>query len=163
MSETETHRSRLSNPVKTLPDLGALTGMMYKLIGNGTVPQSTISLMHLRAGQIVANTYLTKMHTDALRGAGEAEDRITAVSSWADALCFTPAERAALALVEAVLTAPPAGRERVSDEVFAEAAEHYDEKALTTLILAISQVNFFIPLALIGKPLPGQAPSQQWT
>ncbi|MEW1640001.1 carboxymuconolactone decarboxylase family protein [Streptomyces sp. NPDC093801] len=160
---SETHRSRLSNPVRTLPDLGALTGMMFKVIGNGTVPQSTISLVHLRAGQIVANTYLTAMHTEALRGAGESEQRITAVSSWADALCFTPAERAALALVEAVLTAPPAGAERVSDEVFAEAAAHYDEKALTTLVLAISQVNFFIPLALIGKPLPGRSASQQWT
>ncbi|MFF2197417.1 carboxymuconolactone decarboxylase family protein [Streptomyces sp. NPDC058157] len=160
---SETHRSRLSNPVKTLPDLGPLTGMMFKVIGNGTVPQSTISLVHLRAGQIVANSYLTAMHTDALREAGEAEERITAVSSWVDALVFTPAERAALALVESVLTAPPAGRERVSDAVFAEAAAHYDEKALTTLILAISQVNFFIPLALIGKPLPGQAASKQWT
>ncbi|MFF4368712.1 carboxymuconolactone decarboxylase family protein [Streptomyces sp. NPDC001594] len=160
---TETPRSRMSNPVKTLPDLGALTGMLFKVIGNGTVPQSTISLVHLRAGQIVANTYLTTMHTDALRAAGESEERITAVSSWVDALCFTAAERAALALVESVLTAPPAGTERVSDAVFAAAAEHYDEKALTTLVLAISQVNFFIPLALIGKPLPGQAASKQWT
>ncbi|MEU8436441.1 carboxymuconolactone decarboxylase family protein [Streptomyces sp. NPDC029216] len=156
-------RSRMSNPMLLLPELGAVTGALFKVVDNGTVPASTMSLVHLRAGQIVGNTYLTIMHTGNLRRAGESEERITAVSSWQDALCFTPAERAALALVEAVLTAPPAGAERVSDELFAEVAEHFDEKALATLVVAIGQVNFFIPLALVGKPLPGTSASKQWT
>ncbi|MEV8440943.1 hypothetical protein AB0425_26495 [Actinosynnema sp. NPDC051121] len=63
--------------------------------------------------------------------------------------------------MEAVLTPNPRG-ERVSDELYARAAEHYDDKALTTLTMAIGQVCFFIPLALIGKPLPGVAPAAQW-
>ena len=41
-------------------------------------------------------------------------------------------------------------------------AKHYDEKALATLTIAIGQINFFIALALIGKPLPGVAPAAQW-
>ncbi|MEV4303375.1 MFS transporter [Nonomuraea sp. NPDC049624] len=67
----------------------------------------------------------------------------------------------ALALVEAVLTANPAG-ERVPDELYERAREHYDEKALATLIMAIGQVGFFTPLALIGKPLAGVSPTEQW-
>jgi hypothetical protein len=42
-------------------------------------------------------------------------------------------------------------------------AFHYDDKAPTTLVLAIGQVTFYVPLALIGKPLPGKSPAEQWT
>lgn len=113
-----------------------------------------MSLVHLRAGQIVGNTYLTVLNTGFLRKAGESEERITAVSSWQDAPCFTAAERAALALVEATLQPAPHGRERVTDELYAEVAAHYDEKALATLTIAIGQIGFFIALAVIGKPQP---------
>ena len=153
--------SRLPNPAKLVPELGAIGGALYKATGNGSIPQATIGLMQLRAGQIVGNTYLTVMHTGSLRTAQEDEQRITAVASWHDAACFTDAERIALALVEAVLTPNPHG-ERVSDDLYAEASAHYDDKALATLIAAIGQVCFFIPLALIGKPLAGVSPSTQW-
>lgn len=153
--------SRLPNPAKLIPELGPIGASLYKATGNGSIPQITIGLLQLRAGQIVGNTYLTAMHTSGLRKEGENEERISAVASWRDAVYFTGAERVALALVEAVLTPNPDG-ERVSDELYAEASAHYDDKALATLILAISQVCFFIPLALIGKPLAGVSPSVQW-
>jgi hypothetical protein len=35
-------------------------------------------------------------------------------------------------------------------------AEHYDPKALITLTIAIGQTMFFMPVALIGRPLPGR-------
>jgi alkylhydroperoxidase family enzyme len=154
-------QSRLPNPVELIPELGAIGGALFKAAGNGSVPQTTISLVQLRAGQIVGNTYLTVLHTGNLRKAGQSEERITAVASWPDAPYFTEAERAALALVEAVLAANPHG-ERVPDELYARASENYDDKALATLTVAIGQVCFFIPLALIGKPLPGVSPTEQW-
>ena len=144
-----------------LPDFQDAAKALVKVTLNGSVPTNTTTLMFLRAGQIVGNTYLTAMHTSGLRKEGENEERISAVASWRDAVYFTGAERVALALVEAVLTPNPDG-ERVSDELYAEASAHYDDKALATLILAISQVCFFIPLALIGKPLAGVSPSVQW-
>ncbi|GAB3958983.1 carboxymuconolactone decarboxylase family protein [Actinoallomurus acanthiterrae] len=156
-----TTESRLPNPVKLVPEFGAVTGALFKATGNSTVPQTTISLMQLRVGQIVGNTYLTVLHTGSLRRAGESEERITAVASWKDAPYFTEAERAALALAEAVYTPNPRG-ERVSDELYALASKHYDEKALAALAIAIGQVGFFVPLALIGRPLPGKSPAEQW-
>ncbi|AVT37721.1 carboxymuconolactone decarboxylase family protein [Plantactinospora sp. BB1] len=154
-------QSRLPNPMRLVPELGEIGGALFKATGNGSVPQTTISLLQLRAGQIVGNDYLTSLHTGNLRKAGEPEDRIAAVAFWRDASSFTDAERIALMLVEAVLTANPTG-ERVSDDLYAEASRYYDDKALATLIMAIGQVSFFIPLALIGKPLPGVSPAQQW-
>ncbi|GAA0700368.1 carboxymuconolactone decarboxylase family protein [Kitasatospora atroaurantiaca] len=158
----KTMTSRMSDPVELIPELKELSGWLFRATGNRSVPRTTIGLVHLRAGQIVGNTYLTVLHSGNLRKAGESEERIVAVASWRDAPYFTDAERAALALVEAVLQ-PSAHGERVSDELYAEVSRHYDAKALATLTVAIGQVNFFIPLALIGKPLPGMSPAEQWT
>ncbi|MEU7423458.1 carboxymuconolactone decarboxylase family protein [Streptomyces sp. NPDC040750] len=149
------------DPAELVPELAEVSAALFKATGNRSVPRSTISLVQLRAGQIVGSTYLTVLHTGFLRKAGESEERITAVSSWWDAPYFTGAERAALALVEAVLQ-PAAKGERVSDELYAEVSEYYDDTALTTLTLAIGQVGFFIPIALIAKPVPGRAFTDPW-
>ena len=150
-------RSRLPDPNQFFPELAGLAGAMFKVTLNGSIPQTTISLVQLRAGQIVGNTYHTVRQTGDLRKAGETEERITAVTSWRDAPYFSDAERVALELVEAVLTPNPSG-ERVPDEMYARASAHYDDKALWTLTLAIGQICFFIPVALIAKPIPGREP-----
>jgi alkylhydroperoxidase family enzyme len=150
-------RSRLPDPGQFFPELTGLAGAMYKVTLNGSIPQTTISLVQLRAGQIVGNTYHTIRQTGDLRKAGETQERITAVASWRDAPYFIDAERVALELVEAVLTPNPSG-ERVNDELYARASAHYDDRALWTLTLAIGQICFFIPVALIAKPIPGQEP-----
>jgi alkylhydroperoxidase family enzyme len=150
-------RSRLPDPSQFFPELAGMAGAMFKVTLNGSIPQTTISLVQLRAGQIVGSTYHTVRQTGDLRKAGETEERITAVGSWRDAPYFTDAERVALELVEAVLTPNPLG-ERVADELYARASAHYDDKALWTLTLAIGQICFFIPIALIAKPIPGKEP-----
>ncbi|MEU7030390.1 carboxymuconolactone decarboxylase family protein [Streptomyces sp. NPDC046275] len=153
----------MANPAEFVPEINDISAAMFRATGNHSVPRTTINLVHLRAGQIVGNTYLTVLNTSFLRKAGESEERITAVSSWQDAPYFTAAERAALALVEATLQPAPHGRERVTDEIYAEAAKHYDEKALATLTVAIGQIGFFIALAVIGKPQPvASLADEQW-
>jgi alkylhydroperoxidase family enzyme len=154
-TSTDELQSRLPDPAQFFPEMGALAGAMTKIIRNGSVPSATIGLVQLRAGQIVGSTYHTVRQTGLLRGAGETEERITAVASWQDAPYFTDAERVALELVEAVLTSNPSGV-RVPDELYARAAAHYDDKALWTLTLVISQICFFIPVGLIARPIPGR-------
>lgn len=149
--------SRLPDPNQFIPELAEIAGAMYKAISNGSIPQITISLVQLRAGQIIGNTYHTVRQTADLRKAGETEERITAVASWRDAPFFTSAERVALELVEAVLI-PNSFAERVPDELCARASAHYDNKALWTLTMAIGQMCFFISVALIAKPIPGKEP-----
>lgn len=84
-TEQQNRQSRLPNPAVLVPELKDIGGALYKATGNGTIPQTTISLVQLRAGQIVGSTYLTVLHTGNLRKAGETEERITAVASWRDA------------------------------------------------------------------------------
>ena len=162
MSTQNDLQSRLPDPTRIIPEMLTIAGAMAKAVENGSIPRTTIGLMHLRAGQLIGSTYQTVRHTGELREAGETEDRITAVASWRSAPYFTDAERVALELVEAVL-APNPYAESVSDELFAKAAAYYDDKALWTLTLAIGQFCFFIPVSLIGKPIPGRAAGENWS
>ncbi|MFD1938494.1 MULTISPECIES: carboxymuconolactone decarboxylase family protein [Nonomuraea] len=154
-AEQDGLQSRLPDPIQFFPEVATIAGAMTKATRNGSIPHTTVSLVQLRAGQIAGSTYHTVRQTDLLRKAGETDERITAVASWQDAPYFTDAERVALELVEAVLTPNPSG-ERVPDALYAKASAHYDDKALWTLTLAIGQICFFIPVALIAKPIPGR-------
>ena len=75
-----------------------------------------------------------------LKKAGETDERIFALAAWPDAPYFTDAERAALALAEAA-TRLSDRADLVPDEIWEEATQHYDEKALAALIIGISLIN----------------------
>ena len=143
---------RIADANKLIPEIQEVAGALVRAASNGSVPSATISLMYLRAGQIVGNTYQVIRHSVALREAGESEERIAAVASWWDAPYFTDTERAALALTEAVFQPNARGEERVSDDLFAEAARHYDEKALATLLVVLASAGFWMTVAMVLKP-----------
>ena len=59
-----------------------------------------------------------------------------------EAPCFTDAERAALALAEA-MTRLSDRADPVPDEVWDEAARHFDEQGLAALMLMIATTNVY--------------------
>ncbi|WP_327139563.1 carboxymuconolactone decarboxylase family protein [Nocardia sp. NBC_01327] len=143
---------RIADVNALIPEIQQVAGALVRASTNGSVPASTISLVYLRAGQIVGTTYHAMRHSADLRKAGESEDRIGSVATWWDAPCFTEAERAALALTEAVFQPSARGQERVPDDLFAETAKHYDDKALSTLLVVLASTGFWMNIALILKP-----------
>lgn len=159
---TTTHAaSWLANPMTRVPALADVGAALHRAISSGALPDTTLTLMCLRVGHLTGSEYLIALHAGSLRRAGEDEGRIEEVRVWRNSERFTEPERIALELADAVLTPDPDG-ERVPIELYERAARAYDETALTTLILGLGQVCFYLPLALIGKPLPGVSPSQQW-
>ncbi|WP_242583980.1 carboxymuconolactone decarboxylase family protein [Amycolatopsis sp. 195334CR] len=155
-------RSRMPNPLQFIPELAEVSMGLHKIIGDSPIPSSTITLMQLRAGQLLGSTYFAVRDAATLRQAGESEDRITAVATWRTASCFTDAERIALELLEAVLTPNPFG-ERVPDALYAKASLHYDDRELWSLVAVIAYIGFFTPAALIAKPIPGRVPGENYT
>ena len=137
-----------------VPEVQEVAGAVVKVALNGSVPPTTISLMYLRAGQIVGTTYQVLRHSLDLRKAGESEERIASVASWWDSPFFTDAERAALALTDAVFRPNEGGQERVPDDLFAEVAKHFDDKALSTLTVVLASAGFWMNIAIILKPPP---------
>ena len=106
----------------------------------GGVPPRTLGLVELRASQINGCSVCVDMHSRQLKKAGETDERLFAVAAWRDAPYFTDAERAALALAESV-TRLSDRSDPVPDEVWEEAARHYDEPALAALVIAIANIN----------------------
>jgi AhpD family alkylhydroperoxidase len=104
------------------------------------VPARTKGLVELRASQINGCSVCVDMHWRFLKKAGETDERLFALSAWRDAPYFTDAERAALALAEAA-TRLDDRSDPVTDEIWAEAARHYDEAALAALIIGIAAIN----------------------
>ena len=95
------------------------------------------------------------MHGGALKKAGQSDDRLFSVAAWRDTPYFTDAERAALALTEAV-TRLNDREDPVPDEVWNEAAKHYDEKALAALLVSIAGINVWNRLNAAVRQVAGQ-------
>jgi alkylhydroperoxidase family enzyme len=105
------------------------------------------------------------MGSCTLQQTGETSERLFAVSAWRDAPYFTDAERAALALTEAV-TRLSDRADPVSDQIWDEAARHYDEPALAALIIAIALTNVYNRLNVSTRQVAGDwaksADAQAW-
>jgi AhpD family alkylhydroperoxidase len=146
--------ARMANPALSVP--GALDALqaLATAAGQGGLSQVTAELVHLRASQINGCSVCVQMHAGDLKKAGESDERIWAVAAWRDTPFFTDAERAALALAEAV-TRISDRADPVPDEVFDEAAQHYDEPALASLILHIALINTFNRLNAAVRQVAG--------
>jgi AhpD family alkylhydroperoxidase len=135
-------QQRMSNPATIFPDVNAAIQTILKATRQGGVPQTTLELVHLRASQINGCSFCVDYGARSARKAGETEERLFAVAAWREAPYFTDAERAALALAEAI-TRLADRPDPVPDEIWDEAARHYDERGLATLILMIAMTNLF--------------------
>lgn len=131
-----------------------------RVVTESTLPAATRELVNLRASQINGCAYCTDMHTKDLARAGESQVRINLVAAWREATVFTEAERAALELTEqGTRIADMHGG--VTDEAWANAAQHYDEDQLGALISQITVINAFNRMNVIvrqpaGDYQPGQ-------
>ncbi|MBP1162989.1 AhpD family alkylhydroperoxidase [Rhodococcus sp. PvR044] len=133
-------QARMGNPAMVVP--GAMEALLAlgKASESGTVPKTTHELVHLRASQINGCSVCVDMHARELKKGGESDERVFAVAAWRETPYFTDAERAALALAEAV-TRLSDRADAVPDQVWDEAADLYDEQELASLILSIATVN----------------------
>jgi AhpD family alkylhydroperoxidase len=131
---------RIENPALTVPGAMQAFQKLSMAPKRAGVPESTTMLVTLRASQINGCSVCVDMHTRELKAAGEPDERIFTVAAWREASYFTDAERAALALTEAAtrLADTP---DSVSDEVWEEAARHYDESQLAALVILIATIN----------------------
>ena len=116
----------------------------------------TLGLIHLRASQINGCSYCVDSSVKHARKAGESDERLFAVSAWHEAPYFNDAERAALALSEAV-TRLADQSDAVPDAIWNEAAKHYDEKALAALVLWIATSNLYNRINVTTRQPVGKA------
>jgi AhpD family alkylhydroperoxidase len=147
-------QSRMTHPVSVLPD--ALTALLNlsKAIRSAGLPETTALLVELRASQLNGCSVCVDMHARELRKNGESDERLFGVAAWRESPYFTEAERAALALTEAATLLPHPG-EPVPDDVWADAAKHFEERQLAALVLEIAGINLWNRLNITIKQVVG--------
>jgi alkylhydroperoxidase family enzyme len=97
------------------------------------------------------------MHARDLKNGGESDERLWAVAAWRESPQFNDAERAALALAEAA-TRLSDRADPVPDEVWDEAAKHYDKRELAAPVLGIGAINFFNRLNVTTRQIAAALP-----
>ncbi len=151
-------QTRMRNPAAILPDATHAIQALLKATRKGGVPQAVLELVHLRASQINGCSFCVDAGARSAKQAGETDERLFAVAAWREAPYFTDAERAALALTEAV-TRLSDRADPVPDAIWDEAARHYDEQGLAALILMLATTNLFNRLNATTRQVAG---SQNW-
>jgi AhpD family alkylhydroperoxidase len=127
---------------------------LIQSIDRSAVPASTLDLVHLRASQINGCSFCVDYGWKAARKEEETDERLYAVAAWREAPYFTDAERAALALAEAV-TRIADRSDPVPDEIWDEAARYYDDKGLMAIVLMIATTNLFNRVNVSIRQLAG--------
>jgi AhpD family alkylhydroperoxidase len=151
-------QARLNNPASIFPDVTNAIYTLLKATRKGGVPAKTLELVHLRASQINGCSFCVDAGSRSAKQAGETDERLFAVAAWREAPYFTDAERAALALTEAA-TRLSDRADPVPDEIWDEAARHYDERGLGSLVLMIGLTNLFNRINATTRQIAG---TQHW-
>lgn len=150
-------QTRMTNPAFLVPDALKALMALGTAAAKGGVPAKTLELMRLRASQINGCSMCVEMHARDLKKAGEKDERLHTVAAWREAPYFSDAERAALSLTEAATRLNDRG-DPVSDDVWNEAARHYNERALADLVLNIALINFWNRVNVPIRQMAGEIP-----
>jgi AhpD family alkylhydroperoxidase len=145
---------RMKNPAAVIPGAWQAVVALNKASDSGGVPEATLALVHLRASQINGCSACVDSGVKAALKNGETPERVAAVVAWRETPYFTDAERAALDLTEAA-TRLADSTDPVPDAVWDEAAKHYDEQGLASLVLKISVTNVFNRLNRVTRQIAG--------
>ena len=135
-------QARMKNPAMVLPAAMAGIGSLYEAIHSGGVPPTTLELVHLRVSQINECSPCVEAGALSSAKAGVPAEQLWAVSAWRHSPRFTESERSALALAEAA-TRLSDGAAGVTDRIWDEAADHFDENELAAIVLMVATTNFF--------------------
>lgn len=146
--------TRMEHPAYVVPGaMDALQALGAAVGGTGLDPK-LVELVCMRASQINGCSVCVDGHWRVARRQGETDDRLFAVAAWRETPYFTDAERAALALTEAV-TRLADREDPVPDHIWAAAAANYDDKQLAELVLAIANINVWNRLNAATRQVAG--------
>ncbi|QHW29698.1 carboxymuconolactone decarboxylase family protein [Paenibacillus rhizovicinus] len=125
---------------------------MEGFVKKSGLDSTLLELVKTRASQINGCAFCLDMHTKDARAMGETEQRLYLLNAWREAPFYTDAERAALALTEAVTKISEGG---VSAALYEEVRKHFDEGQYVDLLMAINTINAWNRMAISTNMVPG--------
>jgi AhpD family alkylhydroperoxidase len=139
---------------------GAMKAMnaLEAYVKSTDLERSLIELVKMRASQINGCAYCVDMHSKDARAAGETEQRLYALSVWRETPFYTERERAALEWTESLTLI---SETHVPDETFEYVRQHFTEKELADLTLAIVLINGWNRFGIAFRDVPGSYQPKQ--
>lgn len=120
--------------------------------GQGVEP-TLLNLVKIRASQLNHCAFCLDMHSKDALAAGESAERIIQLSAWTESKHFyTAKEVAAIELTDAITVLTDGF---VPDDVYARAANEFDETELARLIVAITAINAWNRFGVSTRLVPG--------
>lgn len=148
-------KARMNHPAMIIPGSMQAIQDLAKVVEKSGLPQQLREMVHLRASQINGCSVCVDMHWRNLKRSNETDERTFAIAAWRDAPWFTDAERAALELTEAVTRLSDRANP-VPDEIWNEAAKHFNEQELAALLLDIAMINIWNRLNVATRQVAGE-------
>jgi AhpD family alkylhydroperoxidase len=136
---------------KAAPEGVATLRKLNAYLNGSTLDAKLRHLVFLRASQINGCAFCVDMHVREALADGEEERRLHHVVTWNESPLFDARERAALAWTEAVTLVAEG---HVPDAAYAAARQHFDERQLADLTLAIATINAWNRMAISFRKLP---------
>jgi AhpD family alkylhydroperoxidase len=119
----------------------------------GRLEPALIELVLMRVSQINGCAYCLDMHSKDARAAGETEQRLHLLPAWRETELYSERERLALAWAEE-LTAL-ASPEAVSDMLYEQALQHFEEAELVDLTMLVVAINAFNRINVAARTIGG--------
>lgn len=137
---------------KVAPEVFKAMSALEACVSRSGLESSLLELVKTRASQINGCAFCLDRHTKDARAHGETEQRLYTLSAWRETPFFTDRERAALAWTEAVTRVAETG---VPDDVYQQARNHFTDKEIVDLALAIVAINGWNRLSVAFRNVPG--------
>ncbi len=111
---------------------------LERYVAQSGLERPLVELVKMRASQLNGCAYCLDLHSKDARARGESEQRLHVLAAWREAPFYTPRERAALAWTEALTLISATD---ITDELYAATREHFEEKELVDLTMAVITIN----------------------
>lgn len=136
------------------PEIAKAMNGLERAAQRSSLEKPLRELVKLRVAQINGCVYCVDMHSRDAVAAGDTARRVNLVAVWREAPFFTPRERAAFDLAEAMTRIADSA---VGDSVSQEAAARFSESELAELVWHIAIINTWTRLGATTRAwtLPG--------
>jgi AhpD family alkylhydroperoxidase len=147
-------RMELADFSKAAPAVRSGLLAVSKAVEDSGLEKTLIELIKIRASQVNGCAFCLQFHLNLAREAKVPQTKLDLVAVWREAGNFSAREMAALAWTEALTHVTPVG---LSDEIYAEVQNEFDENELPFLTAAVVTINAWNRIAMAYRftpPLP---------
>ena len=139
--------------VKHYPAMQPLIALPQQVEAAGRLEPALVRLVLMRASQINGCAFCLDMHSKDARAAGETEQRLYLLPAWRETKLYSDRERIAFAWAEELtaLDSP----EAVSDALYEQARQLFDEAALVDLTLLVVTINSWNRINIAARTIGG--------